>query len=214
MNFVLQALSWADSHGLLTPAILAALTLLVRALWAAVRPALAARWPRATEAAEAVGGKFDPREKGGVQLPSFLPGSWLINKGLGMMPGVGGGAGDFGGSTGAGGSFDDGGKAAAGKPGQPGGGPDPQKAAAASAAATTQRALSDVMTSLKMSMGPKAAYSGLADVGQQMQLAALNVDPLEARVRERTLAAIDMLMASVPKIADNTNSKPDTHGRN
>ena len=55
MNFVLQALSWADSHGLLTPAILAALTLLVRALWAAVRPALAARWPRATEAAEAVG---------------------------------------------------------------------------------------------------------------------------------------------------------------
>lgn len=99
------------------------------------------------------------------------------------------------------------GTAAAGKP------PVPPAAAAGSAAAATQRALSDVMTSLKMSMGPKAAYSGLADVGQQMQLAALNVDPLEARVRERTLAAIDMLMASVPKIADNTNSKPDEHNR-
>ena len=66
MNFVLQALSWADSHGLLTPAILAALTLLVRALWAAVRPALAARWPRATEAAEAVG------ERVAAVLPDVL----------------------------------------------------------------------------------------------------------------------------------------------
>lgn len=66
MNFVLQALAWADSHGLLTPAILAALTLLARALWAAVRPALAARWPRATEAAEAVG------ERVAAVLPDVL----------------------------------------------------------------------------------------------------------------------------------------------
>lgn len=66
MHHITQALSWADSHGLLTPAILAALTLLVRALWAAVRPSLAARWPRATEAAEAVG------ERVAAVLPDVL----------------------------------------------------------------------------------------------------------------------------------------------
>lgn len=66
MNLITQALSWADSHGLLTPAILAALTLLARALWAAVRPTLAARWPRATEAAEAVG------ERVAAVLPDVL----------------------------------------------------------------------------------------------------------------------------------------------
>ncbi|MBL8600367.1 MAG: hypothetical protein JNK72_00440 [Myxococcales bacterium] len=58
MNFVLQALAWADSHGLLTPAILAALTLLARALWATVRDPLAARWPRVVPILEDLGARL------------------------------------------------------------------------------------------------------------------------------------------------------------
>lgn len=57
-DFISRALVWADSHGLLTPAILAAITLLARALWAAVRDPLAARWPRAVPILEDLGARL------------------------------------------------------------------------------------------------------------------------------------------------------------
>ncbi len=40
----------------------------------------------------------------------------------------------------------------------------------------------DVIKSLAMSMGPKGSYSSLGEVGKQAQLAALNQDPIEAKL--------------------------------
>lgn len=43
----------------------------------------------------------------------------------------------------------------------------------------------DVMRSLAMSIGPKASYTSLGEVGKQAQLAALNQDPIEAKLLRR-----------------------------
>jgi hypothetical protein len=43
--------------------------------------------------------------------------------------------------------------------------------------------------------GTQASYHGIADVRQQAQLAALNQDPVERRVRELMLKALDKYLA-------------------
>lgn len=48
----------------------------------------------------------------------------------------------------------------------------------------------DVIRSLAMSMGPKASYVGLGEVGKQAQLAALNADPIEMKAAQRVIASI------------------------
>ena len=47
-----RALVWADSHGLTLPVILGAVTVLARLAWAALRPAVARRWPAAVPVVE------------------------------------------------------------------------------------------------------------------------------------------------------------------
>ena len=50
-----RALQWADSHGLALPVLLGAVTVLVRAVWAVLRPVAERRWPRAVPVVEALG---------------------------------------------------------------------------------------------------------------------------------------------------------------
>ena len=47
-----RALVWADSHGLTVPAILGAVTVLARLVWAGLRPTVERRWPRAVPVVE------------------------------------------------------------------------------------------------------------------------------------------------------------------
>lgn len=68
------------------------------------------------------------------------------------------------------------------------------------------RALNDVTRSLQMSIGPKASYTGLTEVGKQAQLAALNQDPLDARVLKRSIESIQEFLAA---IRDNTGRAAD-----
>jgi hypothetical protein len=44
------------------------------------------------------------------------------------------------------------------------------------------RGLADTIRSLQLSLGPKAQISGIGEIGRQIQLAALNNDPIEARL--------------------------------
>jgi hypothetical protein len=67
------------------------------------------------------------------------------------------GEGDFSGATGAGGSVD----------------------APASGGRT---GTDDALASLKLALGGKASFSGLADVGRQAQLAGLNADPIQMKI--------------------------------
>lgn len=55
MSKIVDLLIWADSHGLTVPAILAAVTVVVRLLWALLRPVVARRWPAAVPLVESLG---------------------------------------------------------------------------------------------------------------------------------------------------------------
>lgn len=48
-----------------------------------------------------------------------------------------------------------------------------------------------------MSMGPKAQISGIGDVGRQVQMAAINNDPLEARLMKMQLTVLEKIERSV-----------------
>lgn len=54
-------------------------------------------------------------------------------------------------------------------------------------------ALTDVVRSLRMSIGPRAQFSGLSQVSKNLQTAALNQDPLEARMLEKMTKSLDVL---------------------
>lgn len=59
-----------------------------------------------------------------------------------------------------------------------------------------------VIKSLAMSMGPKAAYSGIAEAGKQAQLAALNQDPIEAqqlRIMQQSLEELQKVVGALNK---------------
>jgi len=63
-------------------------------------------------------------------------------------------------------------------------------------------ALRDVAASLKMSVGPKAQIGGLEGIGRAAQLAALNQDPIEARmlrVQEKIAAALEGAIAELTR---------------
>lgn len=49
----------------------------------------------------------------------------------------------------------------------------------------------DVIRSLAMSLGPKASYSSLGEVGKQAQLAALNQDPIEAKLLRQMIKTLE-----------------------
>jgi hypothetical protein len=91
------------------------------------------------------------------------------------------GDGDFSGDAGAGGSID--------APVRPAG-----AAAAGPPAAGGRRGLDDVIRSFTMSIGAKAQFTGLAQIGSQQQLAGLNGDPIQQRMLDallRTAAGIE-----------------------
>lgn len=67
----------------------------------------------------------------------------------------------------------------------------------------TGRGLADTLRSLRMSMGPRATVTGLGGVGQAIQSAALNQDPLEARMLK---VQTDMLNR-LDRIAANTRGR-------
>lgn len=81
-------------------------------------------------------------------------------------------------------------------PARPGEAPD----AKPNANAVVNRALQDVMKSLQMSVGPKASFGSLSEVGKQAQLAALNLDPLEQRAKEATIKALGVLQDIAGKV--------------
>jgi hypothetical protein len=62
------------------------------------------------------------------------------------------------------------------------------------------RGLMDTLRSLRMSMGPKATVTGLGGVGQGIQTAAIQADPLEARM----LKVQQDMLAKLERVAANT----------
>lgn len=48
----------------------------------------------------------------------------------------------------------------------------------------------DVIKSMAMSMGPKASYTAIGEVGKQAQLAAINQDPIEAKLLRRMIQSL------------------------
>lgn len=59
------------------------------------------------------------------------------------------------------------------------------------AGAGGRRGLDDAIASFRLSLGPKASFSGLADIGKQAQLAGLNGDPIQARLLAAMLRTAD-----------------------
>jgi hypothetical protein len=57
---------------------------------------------------------------------------------------------------------------------------------------------------LKKSFGPQAAFAGIADVGKQIQLAALNKSPLEAKLLER----VDKIIGIAERAASGGGGRP------
>jgi len=64
----------------------------------------------------------------------------------------------------------------------------------------TKNALGDVLKELRQSIGPSASISGLTQIGQAAQLAALNQSPFEARV----LRMMDQMLTAMNRAARNT----------
>lgn len=62
----------------------------------------------------------------------------------------------------------------------------------------TDRGLRDALQSLRQSIGPKASITGISEVGKQAQMAALNADPLEARLMREQIAALNRIEAKLP----------------
>lgn len=72
---------------------------------------------------------------------------------------------------------------------------------------TAQRfntAMRDVITSLRMQIAPPAQMLASNSVNRQAQQDLMKQDPLERRMQERSLAALEMLMQAIPKIEQNT----------
>ena len=91
-------------------------------------------------------------------------------------------------------------------------------AAGLTPAATPARSMSDALRanmddaieSLKRSMGVKATYAGLEDVGRQAQLAALNNDPIEMRAAQRIIETIQIFMAAFDRAVGRPTPQPNT----
>lgn len=61
----------------------------------------------------------------------------------------------------------------------------------------------DVIKELRMSMGPRASLSGIAQAGRNVQLAALNASPFEQRILDRFNSAV----TNLERIRDNTTPR-------
>lgn len=70
-----------------------------------------------------------------------------------------------------------------------------------------QSALRDVMRSLRMSIGPRAQISGISDVGRQAQLAALNQDPLEARLMKQQIDVLNRIERAIGRQQNERDSR-------
>jgi hypothetical protein len=68
-----------------------------------------------------------------------------------------------------------------------------------SARSRVDGALTDVLASFRRSLGPRAQISGLAEVGKQAQLAALNSDPLEARLMRHQIQVLERIEAAIKR---------------
>lgn len=81
---------------------------------------------------------------------------------------------------------------------------------------TVGSALSDVMKSLRLSLGPRAQITGLESVGRGVQLAALNQDPLEARLMRQQIAILERIEAAIRRnqrrAANERVYDPEKHG--
>lgn len=62
--------------------------------------------------------------------------------------------------------------------------------------------LSEMLESLKKSIGPQASMGSLGSVGHQVQLAALNQDPLEARLMKMQLEQLKKIEAALKRQRD------------
>jgi len=65
-----------------------------------------------------------------------------------------------------------------------------------------------VVQSMRMSMGSQASIGGVADLQNKAQMAALNVDPLQQKVLQRSLTAFDEMIKALSGIEKNTEKKP------
>lgn len=74
--------------------------------------------------------------------------------------------------------------------------------------------MQDAIESLKRSMGVRATYSGLEDVGKQAQLAALNADPIEMRAAQRVIEAIQQFQEAFDRAAGQPVPQPNTFNAN
>lgn len=70
--------------------------------------------------------------------------------------------------------------------------------------------MQDAIESLKRSMGVKASYAGLEDVGKQAQLAALNADPIEMRAAQRIIESIQQFQAAFDRASGRPTPQPNT----
>lgn len=77
-----------------------------------------------------------------------------------------------------------------------------------SAAQRYGTAVRDVIQSLRMQIAPPAQMLASNSVNRQAQMDLYKQDPLERRMQERSLAALDMLLQAIPKIESNTAQKP------
>lgn len=114
------------------------------------------------------------------------------------------GAGVFEGGAGAGGAVDFGGTRDA--PGATGGdrrGGRPAEASAPGAKSSTKGAMADVLRELRLSVGPRASTSGLADLNRNAAMAALNQSPFEAKLLQR----IDAAVGAMERVAANTEAE-------
>lgn len=73
---------------------------------------------------------------------------------------------------------------------------------AANRLAGFQSAMRDTLAELKLSMGPRASFSGLAQASRNAQLAALNQSPFETKILQRMSEAIEKLS----RVVDNTKA--------
>lgn|GEM_PF-5538026 len=67
------------------------------------------------------------------------------------------------------------------------------------------KSLRDVMGSLRTSIGPQAQIGSLGDVGRQVQLAALNQDPLEAQLQKMQLKVFANLEKAIARYLDSSS---------
>lgn len=65
-----------------------------------------------------------------------------------------------------------------------------------------------VMQSLRMGMGSQASIGGVADLQNKAQMAAIQQDPLQQKVLQRTLTAFDEMIKALSEIEKNTEKKP------